>query len=130
MVACLLSLLVAHPFVTLVYGATKADAVPVFVLISFSTIIGMGLPVVRVLFHYFFKPQYVTLVLAVKVGAFLVATFFLHSLGAVGIAVALVIATVASIIFSFALLQHEFRHQGITVGQRVWRTFGYSPLDR
>ncbi len=36
----------------------------------------------------------------------------------------------ASLVIFFALLQHEFRHQGITVGQRVWRTFGYSPLDR
>jgi O-antigen/teichoic acid export membrane protein/glycosyltransferase involved in cell wall biosynthesis len=127
---CLVSLVFAYPFVTLVYGPEKTDAVPVFVLLSLTSIAAMGFSVIQVLFHYFFKPQYISIVLLIRLGVFLVASFLLSSFGGVGIAVAFLAAEFVSLSVSFALLHHKFKEHRIVIGKHLWKTFGYSSLEQ
>jgi O-antigen/teichoic acid export membrane protein/glycosyltransferase involved in cell wall biosynthesis len=124
-----LTLVLAEPVVQVLYGEEKTLAVPAFVLLSIPNLVSMAFVAVTVLFHYFFKPYYITVERLVQSTLFVVASLYVARYGATAVAAVSCIASLAGIAFSFAFLTREFRKRGLELQPRMWRTFGFSRRD-
>ncbi|MGH2567407.1 MAG: hypothetical protein ACRDGA_03640, partial [Bacteroidota bacterium] len=128
-VVSFVSLLFAHPLMSLMYGESRTVAVPVFVLISLSILTGTSFVSVNVLFHYFFKPYFIALETVLRAALFLAGSFVLaSSTGAVGVAAMYLASNIVAQLVSFLLLAREFRQRGMPLELRVWKTFGFSDI--
>jgi O-antigen/teichoic acid export membrane protein len=128
-VACLFTLFFAEPIIRLLYGSEKTDAVLVFILLSIPSLVSLTFVAVAVLFHYFFKPHYLTLERVVQSVLFILGSLYFVRYGAVGVAAVSMAANLIGFGVSFRLLALEFQRRGLDLGPRMWRTFGYSSRD-
>lgn len=128
-ILCLLSLLFAYPLVNLFYGSTRLAALPSFIFLSFPAIVGMTFIAVNVLFHYFFKPYYITFASMFRTAVFFLASVYVARFGATAVAATFCGAGLLTIALSFVLLRLEFRKSGLRVDIHLWRTFGFSTKE-
>lgn len=113
-VLCIISLLVIAPLFSVLFGDQKAAALPVFVLLSLSAILGIGMVGLHALFHYFFKPRLVTYAQIVGLITFVFCAAVFSSMGAVGIAAAILGARVALFGGLLVLIRSEFSARRIS----------------
>lgn len=115
MVIGVLSLFVAVPVFGYIFGPSKLDAVPVFVLLSLAAIMGIGTVGYLSLLHYFLKPRSITYAQALSVGAFAVSAAFLIKYGAIGMAMAYLASRIALYLGLRLLIRNEFKKRGIII---------------
>jgi O-antigen/teichoic acid export membrane protein/glycosyltransferase involved in cell wall biosynthesis len=125
----LLSLVIvafSGPLVRLIYGESRQIAVPIFALLSAPTIIQMAFTSVNNIFHYLFKPKYISYEVLVRLLLFLSGSILLSGHGALGVAAAYCAAGFISYTFSVVLLARELKRIGIRPQPLLWLSFGFS----
>ena len=114
------------PLIGLILGESRLIAVPIFALLSAPTIIQMALTSVNNIFHYLFKPKYITYEALTRLLLFLTGSIMLSGHGALGVAAAYCAAGFISYAFSVVLLAKELKRIDIRPHPLLWVSFGFS----
>jgi glycosyltransferase involved in cell wall biosynthesis/O-antigen/teichoic acid export membrane protein len=111
---CVISLIAFALIFPMVFGSEKAPALPVFILLSISAILGIAMAGLHGLFHYFFKPQLITYAQCAGLVSTVILGWVLSQYGAVGIAAAILGGRVMLFTALLLFLKPEFSSRGIT----------------
>jgi len=125
----LLSLVIvafSGPLISLIYGKERGIVVPIFVMLSAPAIAHMAFTSVNNIFHYLFKPEYISYETLLRLLLFLGGAIVLADSGALGVAAAYCAAGFISFAFSVILLAKELKRIGIRPQPLLWMSFGFS----
>lgn len=108
-----ISLIVAKPLLENFYSESKAEAYPVFVLLSLPAILKLFFSSLLILLHYYFKPQYIAYEAFGRSILFLIIAFIVSGYGAMGVASALLFTSLIGVGVILSLVHNELKKNNL-----------------
>ncbi|MCO6472633.1 MAG: glycosyltransferase [Melioribacteraceae bacterium] len=105
----IISLIIAKPILESFYSESKAEAYPVFVLLSLPAILKLFFSSLLILLHYYFKPQYIAYEAFGRSILFLIIAFIVSGYGAIGVASALLLTSLIGVGVILYLVHNELK---------------------
>ncbi len=109
----IISLIIAKPLLDNFYSESKAEAYPIFVLLSLPAILKLFFSSMLILLHYYFKPQYIAYEAFSRSILFLIIAFIASGYGAMGVASALLLTSLIGVGVILYLVHNELKKNNL-----------------
>jgi O-antigen/teichoic acid export membrane protein len=108
-IICFISLFFSKQIIGLLYGMEKINAVPIFILLSVTSIVSFIFVSTGIILHYFLKPYLFTIEAFIRGSVLVILAYFLGREGVIGIALSYLIAGMIGLVVISAMVGLEYK---------------------